>query len=86
MVRKLDVILPLISAIIIGGISLLQRDSLNIMTIKLIVVITVFYIFGLMISTVLQRIYSSSKSNYNNTQTMEEPMKESNEDRNDTIQ
>ncbi|NLK97245.1 hypothetical protein [Defluviitalea saccharophila] len=63
MVKKLDIILPLFAGIIIGGISYFQKDSLNTMVLKLIVIIFLFYLIGFIIRLMIEKIYSSPKNN-----------------------
>ncbi|NLM14037.1 MAG: hypothetical protein GX209_09870 [Epulopiscium sp.] len=66
MVKKLDIILPLFASIIIGGISFFQKDSLNTMLLKLIIIIFLFYIIGFIIRLMIEKVYLSSKKENDN--------------------
>lgn len=74
MVRKLDVILPLVSSIIIGGISFFQNDSLSTMILKLIIVIIVFYLLGFILRLMIEKINSNLNMNNENEEIIDKDL------------
>ncbi|NLL69626.1 MAG: hypothetical protein GX238_00670 [Epulopiscium sp.] len=54
--KKIHIILPLFAALLIGFISYLQKDTLQVMALKLIGTILVFYIIGRITKSVLHTI------------------------------
>jgi uncharacterized membrane protein len=55
MIKKFHIILPLLSAVIIGSISYFQGDELKIMSIKLIFTIVLFYLLGLISRSIIEK-------------------------------
>ena len=67
--RKLDIILPLIAAIINLSIGILRKTHFSSILIELIVIIIVFYCIGYILKGINQNIYSESNEKINKPDT-----------------
>lgn len=57
MIEKLHVIIPLCTSIIVTIVNLIQQVDLNLMILRLIFTIVIFYIFGLIIRNKFKKMF-----------------------------
>lgn len=60
MVDKIHIIIPLVAGIVSTVLSIVQRIGITLMCIRLIAIIILFYILGLMVRAILQKIFDDN--------------------------